>query len=209
MESALASFLVGLLAIANPLGAIPVFLSLCSGKDERVCRKAPRLTALAFFLILTTAAFFGDALLRLFGITLDAFRTSGGLILLLMAVSMLKAKPSSLKARPEETAEALNSDSFAVVPLAMPMLAGPGAISLVIVHAHQVDKPVDMLLFLLGIAVVSILVWLVLRLAQTIGDALGTTGLNLFTRIMGLLLAAIGTQMMADGLRALLPGLAA
>ncbi len=208
MGLALTSFLVGLLAIANPLGAIPVYLSLCAGKDPLVCQRVPRITALAFFLILAAALLIGDTLLRLFGITIDAFRVGGGLLILLMAISMLKAKPTSLKARPEETEEAQNSDTFAVVPLAMPMLAGPGAISLVIIQANNTHQPLELGLYLLVIAVVAVLLWLTLKLAQPLGELLGITGLNVFTRIMGLILTAIGVQMMADGLRTLLPGLA-
>ncbi len=206
MALSLTSFLVGLLAIANPVGAIPIYLSLCASRDQSHCRRVPRLTATAFFAILATALLFGETLLHVFGITLDAFRVGGGLILLLMAVSMLKAKPTSLKARPEETAEAQNSDSFAVVPLAMPMLAGPGAISLVIIQAHQAHTPLEIGVFLLAIAIVSLLVWITLKLAEPLGQWLGITGLNVFTRIMGLILAAIGVQMMADGLKQLFPG---
>ena len=208
MGLALTSFLVGLLAIANPIGAIPVYLSLCAGKEPPVCQRVPRITAMAFFLILAAALLIGDTLLRLFGITIDAFRVGGGLLILLMAISMLKAKPTSLKARPEETEEAQNSDTFAVVPLAMPMLAGPGAISLVIIQANNAHQPLELGLYLLAIAVVAVLIWLTLKLAQPLGELLGITGLNVFTRIMGLILTAIGVQMMADGLRALLPGLA-
>ena len=203
-----AKAIVGILAIVNPVGAIPIFLSLCGDRSADECRQVARLTALSVAAVLVVSVWLGDAVLRAFGITIGAFLTGGGLLILLMAVSMMHAKRSHAKQSPEEADEASDKDDIAVVPLAIPLMAGPGAISLAIVDSHQAAHWGDRLVLSAGIAGVALLVWICLRLASPIGDRLGVTGLNIATRIMGLLLAAIGVQMITSGLLKLLPGLA-
>jgi len=199
--------LVGVLAIVNPMGAIPVFLSLSTGRTIAESQQIARKSAIAVALILITATWAGDGILTFFGIGIPAFRTGGGLLILLMAIAMMHAEQSHFQHTPAEDDEASGNESIAVVPLAIPLMAGPGAISLVIVDAHQAANWNDRLILTAGIIAVALLVWLALRLATPIGEKLGITGLNIATRIMGLLLAAIGIQMMATGLVKLLPGL--
>ncbi len=202
-----AKTLVGVLAIVNPMGAIPVFLSLCGDRSPVECMQIARTTALSVGLVLVTAIWAGDAVLTFFGIGIPAFRAAGGLLILLMAIAMLHARRSHARQSPEEADEAGERESIAVVPLAIPLMAGPGAISLVIVDAHQLSHWGERLILSAGVAVVAVVTWAVLRLATPIGARLGVTGLNIFTRLMGLLLSAIGIQMMALGLATLLPGL--
>ena len=200
--------MVGLLAIVNPLGAIPIFLSLCGERSPAECQRIARVTAFSVAAILIIASWTGDVVLGFFGIGIPAFRTGGGLLILLMAISMLLAHPSHSRQSPEEADEAGDRDDIAVVPLAIPLLAGPGAISLVIVDAHQAGAWSDRLALSVGILGVALTVLLALRLATPIGEKLSVTGLNIATRLMGLLLAAIAIQMIASGLVELLPGLA-
>ncbi len=199
---------IGLLAIVNPLGAIPVFLSLCGDRSAAECGRVAIISATSVGIILVTTVWLGDSVLGVFGIGVPAFRTGGGLLILLMAIAMLHAKQSHTRQTPDEADAAGDKEDVAVVPLAIPLMAGPGAISLVIVDAHQADGLSNRLLLCLGIIVVALIVWGALRLAEPIGRRLGLTGLNIATRIMGLLLAAIGIQMIATGLLQLLPGLA-
>lgn len=203
-----AKALVGVLAIVNPLGAIPVFLSLCGDRTSRECRQIARMSAFSVAVILIIATWTGDAILGFFGIGIPAFRVGGGLLILLMAIAMLHARQSHTRQSSEEADEAGNMENIAVVPLAIPLMAGPGAISLVIVDAHQAANWSDRLILSASIIVVAVAVWMALRLAAPIGEKLGITGLNIATRVMGLLLAAIGIQMIASGLSKLLPGLA-
>ncbi len=203
-----AKSLVGLLAIVNPMGAIPIFLSLCVGRSAAECKQVARTSAISVALVLLTASWAGDIVLSFFGIGIPAFRTSGGLLILLMAISMMHAKQSHARRTPEEADEADGKECIAVVPLAIPLMSGPGAISLVIVDAHQAANWVERFVLSAGIVLVAFLVWLALSLASPIGEKLGITGLNIATRIMGLLLAAIGIQMLTSGLIELLPGLA-
>ncbi|MFP7753071.1 MarC family protein [Thermodesulfobacteriota bacterium B35] len=203
-----AKAVVGLLSIVNPMGAIPVFLSLCGERSPAERKHIARRAALAVCLILAISAWTGEALLRFFGISLPAFRAGGGLLILLMAIAMMHARLSPSRQSRTEAEEADSREDIAVVPLAIPLMAGPGAISMVIVDTHQAAGPASRLALTAVIAVVALVVWLVLHLAEPIGSRLGITGLNIATRVMGLLLAAIGIQMMAEGLIRLFPGLA-
>jgi multiple antibiotic resistance protein len=126
---------------------------------------------------------------------------------LLISIAMFGANISPARHTDAEQAEAESKNDIAVVPLAIPLLAGPGAISLAIVDAHQAGNLPDRLVFSLGILVVAAIVWLVLRMAEPIGERLGTGGLNIAPRVMGLILAAMAVQFMADGMLELFPGL--
>lgn len=202
-------FLVGLFAILNPLGAIPIFLSMAGDRRPREMRLTAMKTAVAVVAILVLSVWVGDSILDFFGIGIPAFRIAGGLLVLLIAISMFHAKTSPARHTDAEEVEAESKLDIAVVPLAIPLLAGPGAISLVIVDANHAAMMLDKVLFSVSIAGMGLVVWLVLRLAEPIGERLGTSGLNIATRVMGLILAAMAVQFMVDGLIVLLPGLAA
>jgi len=199
--------LVGILAIVNPLGAIPVFLSLTGDRSQTEARAIARITGISVGLVLLISAWAGEGLLAFFGIGIPSFRAGGGLLILLMAIAMMHAKQSRAKRSPEEEDADSDKEDVAVVPLAIPLLAGPGAISLVVVESQRAESLPDRLLISFCIVVVAVIVWMILRLAEPIGKRLGVTGLNIATRIMGLLLSAIGIQMIAEGLQQLFPGL--
>jgi len=129
--------IVGLLAILNPFGVVPVFISMTGDQSQKQVRRTINLVAVSVATILLSALFFGDAILAFFGISIDSFRVGGGILILLMAVSMLQGKQSSVKQTAEEADESIEKESVAVVPLAMPLLVGPGAISTVILAAHK------------------------------------------------------------------------
>ncbi len=206
--SVVLGFFAGLVAITNPLGVVPVFLSLTEGVTERERRAIIRRTTLAVSSVLIVSLWAGDLVLRFFGVGIPAFRTGGGLLILVMALSMLHARRSQVKQSPAEREEASARDDVSVVPLAIPLLAGPGAISLVVDQAAAHGAVLTRLAFTGVVLVLGVLVWGVLRVAEPVGRRLGVTGLNVATRIMGLLLAAIGVQMITAGLVELLPGLA-
>ncbi|MHB1586835.1 MAG: MarC family protein [Acidiferrobacteraceae bacterium] len=199
--------LVGVFAILNPLGAIPLFLSLTADKSAQEMHRIAAKTATAVAVILILSVWVGERLLDFFGIGVPAFRIAGGLLVLLIAIAMFHAKTSPARHTHEEDAEAESKEDIAVVPLAIPLLAGPGAISLVIVNAHQASGLIGKFFFSVGIVIVAGIVWSVLWLAEPIGRRLGTAGLNIATRVMGLILAAMAIQFMAAGLLVLLPGL--
>lgn len=201
-------FLVGIFAILNPFGTIPIYLSLMAGRTSHEMERTTFKASVAVAVILTIAVWAGDALLSFFGIGIPAFRIAGGLLVLLIAISMFGARTSPAQHTDAEQVEAEAKNDISVVPLAIPLLAGPGAISLAIVDANQAGNLADKLVFNLGILAVAGIVWVVLRMAEPIGKRLGTGGLNIATRVMGLILAAMAVQFIAEGMLVLFPGLA-
>ena len=202
------TFLIGIFAILNPLGTIPIFLGLMAGRSSEEMRRTAFKTAVAVAVILVFAVWAGESLLTFFGIGIPAFRIGGGILLLIIAIAMFDAKISMARHTPAEQVEAELKEDISVVPMAVPLLAGPGAISLTIVDAHQAMGWSGKLMLSGGIILIAIIVWAVLWLAEPIGKRLGTTGLNIATRLMGLLLAAMAVQLMAGGMLSLFPGLA-
>ncbi len=200
--------LIGILAVVNPLGAIPIFLSLSGDRTTKEKNKISITSATSVAVILLVSLWSGELILSFFGISISAFRAAGGLLILLMAISMLHAKQSNVRQNQSESNESLEKENIAVVPLAIPLMAGPGAISLVIIDAHKATGLIEKLMLSADIIIVAALVFIALKLASPIGNKLGTTGLNIATRIMGILLAAIAIEMLAAGLVKLLPGLA-
>ncbi len=199
---------ISLLAIVNPFGAIPLFISMTASENNRERRKTSNLVTLSVTIILLVALFFGELLLRFFGITIDSFRVGGGILILLMAIAMLHAKTSPVRQTEEEADESIEKESVAIVPLAMPLLAGPGAISTVILSAHKSAGIAHYMMIALGICLLSLVIWGVLRLSPWIAGRISATGINIFTRIMGLILAAIAIEVIANGMKGLFPVLA-
>jgi len=198
-------FFAALLAIVNPVGAIPIFINLTVGKDKGVRNKNGFMASISMGIILIVVLFSGDAILRFFGISVGSFRVGGGILILLMAISMLHARMSQVKQTKEEELDSAERDSVAVVPLGTPLLAGPGAISTVILYAQRYTS-VTHYLYLLGIIVLLVfLTFLSFRLAPTIARLLGKTGINVVTRLMGLIMAAVGVEFIANGLKQLFP----
>jgi multiple antibiotic resistance protein len=200
-------FFAGLLSIVNPIGSIPIFINLTANQSGVDRRRTGSVAALTVALVLGLALLMGEAMLRFFGITISSFRVGGGLLILLMSISMMHARLSPVKQTEEEAKDAAERDSVAVVPLGIPLLAGPGAISTVIVYAHYESSFVHYSIIGAEICLVGLVVWISFRLAPMIASALGKTGINVVTRIMGLVMAAIGIEFMAIGLRQLFPGL--
>lgn len=203
-----AKVLVALVVIVNPLSVIPAYITLTRDytKDQRA--GTARTAAIAVGSVLIISTLLGAHILGFFGISIAAFRVGGGILILMMGLSMLQARQSRAKQTPEEAAEAEDKQSIGIVPLGIPLLAGPGAISTAIVYAEQAKSWIDTVFTLACCALVGVAVWAALRTAEPMGRALGRTGLNIATRVMGLLLSALAIGIIASGVRALLPGLA-
>jgi multiple antibiotic resistance protein len=199
-------FTVTLLAVLDPFLAVPIFLSVTAGRGHRNRARLVNAVTVTVFLVLSGAAVFGEGLLNIIGASLPAFQVGGGLVLLLMALSMLNAEVGQIRQTEDEALELETGERFGVVPLAVPLLAGPGAISTTIIAA-QAGGPAHIGALVVCIALIALIQWIVLRLAEPMGARMGTTGLNIATRLLGLLLAAIAIEMMANGMKVLLPGL--
>ncbi|MBK8970088.1 MAG: YchE family NAAT transporter [Hahellaceae bacterium] len=200
-------FLFALFAILNPPGAIPVLMSITAeqGQADRVA--TARTATVSVFIILLTALFFGEALLHFFGISIHSFRVGGGILILMMALSMMHARSTDTKQTQEESLEAANRQSVAVVPLAMPILAGPGAISAVILFGHRSSSWEHLVTVTVLMGILSLILYPFLRFSAPISRRLGQTGINIMTRVMGLILAAIAVEFIANGLKGLFPSL--
>ena len=196
-----------LLAIVNPLGVIPIFVSLTRSSTEQERRHIARTTSITVAVILIVAALIGKVLLNFFGVSIASFKVGGGILLLLMSIAMMQAKHTQSKQTPEEAEEAEEKQSIAVVPIAMPLLAGPGAISTVIIYAHASFQPLQISVIIISSVLVALLTWGALIVANPLSKVMSKTAINIATRLMGLLLAAIAVEFIAGGLSQLLPGL--
>lgn len=199
--------LTALIVIIDPLGAIPIFLGLTSDQVEHDRRATARVATISAALVLVISTLIGEPLLRFFGISVASFRVGGGILVLLTAISMMNARISPVRQTPEESKEAEGKQNVAVVPLAIPLLAGPAAISTVIIFAHREPSAAFKGFLIGGILLVAFLTWLSLRLSIPLSRKLGKTGLNNITRVMGLLLSAIAVEFISTGLLELFPGL--
>ncbi len=199
---------LALFAIVDPVGVIPIFLLATQGYTLAQSHAAARIAALTVLGVLTLFTFAGGSMLMFFGIRLAAFSVAGGLLLLLLALSMVQAHVSPQRQTRDEAAEAEERDAVGVVPLGIPLLAGPGAITHVIVAASAAKGEVlHQAALLIPVALVSLSVWLAFRAAPVISRRLGKTGIHVVTRLMGLIIAAISVEMIAEGLGKLFPGL--
>lgn len=196
--------LSSLLAIINPLSAAPVYLALTEGYTEAHRRRTLRTAILTAFCILVVFALLGGAIFGFFGITIDAFRIAGGFIFFGIGMDMLQAKRQRGKATEEEEEEGRVRENVGVTPLGIPMITGPGAITTVMVLMTQADSRLRVGILLAAVAVVLAVSYLVLASAPTLLRYFGKTGLNVMTRLMGLLVTVIGVQFVIDGARPIL-----
>ena len=198
---------ISLIAIIDPVGTIPIVIAFTAGMSQQKRARTGRLASLTVGGILIAALLMGEALLHFFGISIHSFRTAGGILLLLMSIDMLVGTHNAPVFDSTEAGEA--TSSLAIVPLSTPLLAGPGAISTVILDAHKAHDLMHYAVFALEIVLLSLTLWVVLRLSPVITKHISATGINISTRIMGLILAAIAVEFIAIGLKGLFPALAA
>ena len=201
--------LITLLAIVNPIGVIPFFIHFTRNFTTAQRRKTVRIAAVTAFLVIAVSALFGLRILEFFGISLASFQVGGGLLLLMSSIQMLNAQPAESRAHDVDdgASRADSGASIAVVPLTIPLLTGPASISTVVIYAEK-TKYFWELGVLVGYGLfIGIATWLSLSAAGRIGRFMGQTGINVMTRLMGLILAAIAVEVMSDGLIKLFPAL--
>jgi multiple antibiotic resistance protein len=200
--------LIGLVAIVNPIGAIPIFISLTSELETPARDAISKTVVYSVLIILLLSLVIGEWILIFFGIRISSFHVAGGILILLMAISMMHAKTSGAKRTVEEVEESESKESIAVVPLAIPLLAGPGAISTVILYAHKSSGLLHYFLVGLVIVTTTLILFLAFKSVSYISKSISQTGINIFTRIMGLILASIAIEFIANGVKGLFPTLA-
>jgi multiple antibiotic resistance protein len=195
---------ISLFAIIDPVGNIPIVIAFTVGMTAHKRERMGRMASLSVLAILLAALLLGEALLEFFGISIHSFRTAGGILLLLTAITMLVG--GKLERLPEE-GDGDSTSAIAIVPLSTPLLAGPGAISTVILDAHKAAAPGHYGAMALILILLSLIVWLSFLIAPWVSQRLGRVGCSIATRLMGLLLAAIAIEFIAGGLRGLFPAL--
>jgi len=198
-------FFTALLVILNPFAAIPIFLSLTQGYTPKERHRSVTIAAITVAIVLSISALLGEAMLTFLGTSLPSFRVGGGIVLLLMALTMLRAQPDQMRTTTAENAAAENLENIAVVPIAIPLLAGPGSISTVIIQMQRPGNEYHPFLVIAVILILALLLWAILQLANPIGRRLGPIGLNILNRLFGLVLTAIAIEIMVNGLRDLFP----
>jgi multiple antibiotic resistance protein len=201
--------LSAIFVVVDPFAAVPFFLAMTSDQSAAQRRETARRAAIGAWLILTSFGLLGALLFRLLGISIPAFKLAGGILLLLIAIDMIRTAPSPTRITPPEVEAGQVKDDVAIVPLAMPLLAGPGSIATVIVLMGRVHPKQwwNGLPVLVAIGVVAIVTFLTLAAATRVERALSRTGMNILERVAGMLLAAIALQFMIDGAGEAFPGL--
>lgn len=191
---------VALFVIIDPFGVVPIFLTLTEDQVEHEREAIRRKASFIATGILLAVCLFGLAIFNFFGISIPAFQIAGGLLLLLLGIEQLSAKQS--KVNEGEKAESRHREDISVFPLATPLLAGPGSISTVVLYASQAKSVLHTGAIATAIIVSMLAVYVCLRLAPLLFRVLGQTGINLMTRLMGILLTAIAVQFVLDGIKA-------
>jgi len=204
-----ATIVVSLFAIVDPVGALPFFVALTEGWDDDDRKVVMRRSVFVLGAVLTLFALLGRFLFAVFGFTLGAFEIAGGILLFYVAFDMLQGEITRTKINPQDREEAAaRRDEIAVVPMGIPLLAGPGAISTVMIYeGSAAGDPWIVVATFVAILVTAVTTFVVLRLGQPILRALGRTGVMAMTRVLGLILAALGVQFVLNGVAAVAPHL--
>ena len=200
--------LVTLLAIVNPLAIVPFFIHYTQDFSQEQRSRTIWIASFSCFVVIAVSAVMGLHILAFFGISLASFQVGGGMLLLTSALAMLNAQPAEAKSNEEEMHDAAARASIAVVPLTIPLLTGPATMSTVVIYADKAKTILQLGTLVSYGVVIALATALCFSLAQPIARILGKTGINVMTRLMGLILAALAVEVMSDGLVKLFPVLA-
>ena len=193
--------LVALLAMVNPIGVVPFFIAFTQELDRKQRQQTIRVAAFTCFVVIALSALLGLKLIEFFGISIASFQVGGGALLLISSLSMLNAKPAESGSVAAGDAGA----NIAVVPLAIPLLTGPATISTMVIYAKKTTEIWQMAVLVGYGVVVALAVYACFSAAGKIAKVLGSTGINIMTRLMGLILAALAVELLTSGLMDLFP----
>lgn len=209
--------LVALLVLINPFSALSIYLDLTQDHSTKEKRRIARTAALAVFIVIVVFALSGGILLKVLGISVGSFQVGGGILVLLIAISLMNGNDNPAKPKIDPNSEEhhhaqqvrRNEKAIAVVPIAIPITIGPGGISTVIIYSSAAKNYSDIALIIISGFLVSLICYLILIVAGRISKRLGTTGLTILNRIMGMMLAAISVEIIVAGLKSIFPQLVA
>lgn len=214
MEVEIIKIILAFIVLINPSAALAMFVNFTNGYGYEDKRRVARIASATVFIAIAFFSLFGETMLRGLGISLGSFRVAGGILLFLIALGMMNDGNNPVKPNEDElelsqpkVKDPSSLTGIAVVPLAIPMMVGPGGISTVIIYSSQVSGVVGMSLIIVAGLCISILCYLSLMAAGRISKLLGDTGLNIINRIMGIILAALAIEIVVAGLRTIFPNL--
>lgn len=206
-EAGLITYIAALFSMTNPIGNVGIFAGMTSGRSAGDAKRIAWTCAIAVAATLLIVTWSGGLLLKFFGIDIHELRAAGGVIVLLIGLSMLRSDTSHQQTS-AEAEDDKNRDQIAIVPMAIPIVAGPGAMATAILAAEHHASFASKIELSLAIIALAGLIGLLFSFSRPIADKLGTSGMGVVTRVMGMILTAIAMGMLADGLKGMLPGLA-
>ncbi|SUD90006.1 MarC family protein [Psychrobacter phenylpyruvicus] len=213
MDTEIVKIIIAFMVLINPFSALTLFLDSTRGYSMTDRRRFARISSLTVFITITFFTVAGESLLRALGISVGSFQVAGGVLVFLIAINMMNGdgnpvKPDQENVDFDDSVESIGSTAAAVVPLAIPMMVGPGGISTVIIYSAQVSNWQQKLAIIIAGLLIAVFCYLALMAAGRLSKLLGDTGLNIISRIMGMLLAAVAIEILVSGIRTIFPSLA-
>ena len=213
MDTEIVKIIIAFMVLINPFSALTLFLDSTRGYSMTDRRRFARISSLTVFITITFFTVAGESLLKALGISVGSFQVAGGVLVFLIAINMMNgdgnpAKPDQENVDFDDSVESIGSTAAAVVPLAIPMMVGPGGISTVIIYSAQVSNWQQKLAIIIAGLLIAVFCYLALMAAGRLSKLLGDTGLNIISRIMGMLLAAVAIEILVSGIRTIFPSLA-
>ena len=204
MENINISFFIisfsSLFALINPLGISPILLSITENLNSEEYTRTIKKGIFFATIILLVFAFMGELIFKFYGITIHAFKIAGGILFFRTGINMLNAKTSRTRTTPKETLEASEQDDISLAPIGIPIIAGPGAITSVMLISYQANSLIERIFFYLNILLVLAITYYILKIAKKIAVRFGTTGIRIIQRIMGLILMVLAVQFIINGI---------
>lgn len=207
MDNEIIKVILAFVVLINPFSALTLFLNLTQGYSAKDAKKVAQIACIAVFATVAFFALMGEHLLAFLGISLGSFRIAGGILLFLIAINMMNGGGNPVKPKEEDIEVNSSLTASAVVPLAIPMMIGPGGISTVIIYSSQIRSKLELISILVAGFLIACFCYGSLMTAGKISRFLGDTGLNIMSRVMGMLLAAVAVEIFLGGLRAIFPQL--
>ncbi len=204
MEQINFSFIIltfsSLFALINPIGITPILLSMTEGDNDIEYKNIVKKGILTAYIILTIFTLMGDLIFKFYGITIYAFMIAGGILFLRNSFDMIDSKVSREASTPLETKEAIKKEDISITPIGIPLIAGPGAITSVMLLSSQTNTFIDKCIVHINIIITLLLTYIILLLGKKISKKIGTTGIRIIQRIMGLILLVISIQFIINGI---------
>ena len=192
--------IISLITLINPVGIIPTYLNIIENFNDKEQKEITFKACIVAFILLLIFAIMGTFIFNFFNLTIYAFKIVGGILFFRIGLNMVESKVSRTKSTPQEEKEALNKEDITYTPLGIPLIAGPGAITSVMILSEGVVSTPEKILFVLAISICIIITYIILSASKKMSRMIGTTGIRVIQRVMGIILMAIAVQLIFNGL---------